>query len=317
MKKQPIIVVAGPTATGKTAISISLAQQLGGEIISADSRQVYRGFDIGTAKATAKEQAAAPHHLLDIVDADQGFDVGQFVELARSTIADIAQRGRVPLVVGGTGLYLRALCGGLVQIAGRDEQLRQRLQSEAAQHGLARLHQRLERVDQISAQRIPTTDPVRIIRALEVFELTGTPLSEHQRQHRFADKPYRTLWLVLDQERKKLWQRIELRAEQMFASGLLEEALALQKRWGDITLLDTMGYREALDHSAGTCRLQDAIAQTAGRTRRYAKRQRTWFKREPVDHWLLRPQPETVLPLAEKFLRKSTAGPLESNRSEE
>jgi len=298
--RPPLIILAGPTAAGKTNLAIEVAQALDAEIISADSRQVYRGFDIGTAKATAAERAAAPHHLLDVVDPDTSFDVSRFVTLARAACDEIRGRGRLPLVVGGTGLYLRALCGGLAPVPGRDPALRAQLEAERRADGDAALHRRLAVVDPAAAARIPEADFVRVARALEVHALTGRPLSEHQREHRFSDRPFRTLWFVVDRQREELVRRIETRTQVMFSAGLIEEATALRARWGDNPLLDTLGYREALALADGARSHAAAIAQTATRTRRYAKRQRTWLRKEPVDHWLLAPAPAQLLELIGK-----------------
>lgn len=311
--KQPsLVVIAGPTAAGKSALALELASALAAEIVSADSRQVYRGLDIGTAKPDAAERASCPHHLLDVADPNAGFDVARFVELARVAITGCHARGRQPLVVGGTGLYLRALCGGLAPVAGRDPQLRQQLESEIAAHGLAALHRRLAAIDPLTAQRVPPADRVRIVRALEVHALTGRPLSEQQLAHGFADRPYRVLWLVVDRPPAVLRQRIAARCERMFECGLVDEARALRQRWGAIPLLDTIGYREALQLADGTLDRARAIAGATTRTCQYAKRQRTWLRREPVDHWSIDPTAAELRSLVEPFLAADAAVPLPS-----
>ncbi len=294
----PLLVIAGPTAAGKTGLAVELCQALDGEIVSADSRQVYRGLDIGTAKASAEEQAAAPHHLIDVAEPDEIFDAARFVELARGAIAAIRGRGRVPLVVGGTGFYLRALCGGLTPVAGRDDALRAEFETLAEREGRAALHARLAAVDPVSAGRLPVNDLVRVIRALEVHALTGQPLSACQAEHRFSDRPYRDHWVVVDRPAEELELRIARRAAQMFERGLVEEAVALRERHGPVALLDTMGYREALALADGTLDRTQAIEQTRLRTRRYAKRQRTWLRREPVQLWLTEPDPARLLAFA-------------------
>lgn len=283
--KDRILIIAGPTAAGKTAAAIQLAQKLGGEIISADSRQVYRGLDIGSAKASAVERALVRHHLLDCVEPTERFDAARFVDAAREIIAHIIQRKHVPIIAGGTGLYLRALCGGLAKAPAKDASLRTELEAYAEQQGNAALHARLAKVDVDSAMRIPQGDRLRTIRALEVFELTGISLSEHHRRHAFADRPYRDCWLVVDRPKQELEERIAQRSQAMFAAGLVDEAIGLRQRFGDIELLQTMGYAEALALADKKISKAKAIEQTRLRTRRYAKRQRTWFKREPVFYW--------------------------------
>jgi len=302
LSQPPLVVIAGPTAAGKSALALELASALTAEIVSADSRQVYRGLDIGTAKPDAAERARCPHHLIDVADPDAGFDVARFVELARAAIAGCRARDRLPLVVGGTGLYLRALCGGLVSVAGRDPQLRQQLEDEIAAHGLVALHRRLAAIDPLTAQRVPPTDRVRIVRALEVHALTGRPLSEQQQAHGFADRPYRVLWLVVDRPPAALRQRIGERCQRMFDRGLVDEACALRRRWGAIPLLDTIGYREALQLADGALDRASAIARATTRTCQYAKRQRTWLRREPVDHWLIDPSAAALQALVAPFV---------------
>lgn len=296
------MVLAGPTATGKTALSLAAASAFDAEIVSADSRQVYRGFDIGTAKVSKDEQRLAPHHLIDVADPTEVFDVGRFVDLARAAIADIHGRRRLALVVGGTGLYLRALCGGLVATVGRDDRVRQRLQHEAQALGREALHERLAVVDPVAAGRISPQDLVRVVRALEVHEVCGQPLSALQHQHSFADRPFRVLWLVVDRQRQELGERIAQRCKAMFAGGLVEEAVALRARYGGIDLLGTLGYAEALDLYDGRCDQEAALTRTAARTRRYAKRQRTWLRKEPIDAWLLAPRAAQVVDAIKAWL---------------
>ncbi|MFH1811710.1 MAG: tRNA (adenosine(37)-N6)-dimethylallyltransferase MiaA [Pseudomonadota bacterium] len=290
----PLIVLSGPTAAGKTALSLQLALDLDAEIISADSRQVYRGLDIGTAKASASERARIPHHLLDVVEPFETYDVARFVDDARAVAEKIRGRGRVPLVVGGTGLYLRALCRGLVPVAGRDDRLRAELESFRRQHGNEMLHARLLQVDPEAAARLPANDVVRVIRALEVQVLTGRPLSAQQGEHGFSDHPFSVCWLVVDQPPPLLEKRIAQRARAMFDGGLVDEAVALRARHGEIEVLRTLGYAEALALADGTLQREAAIEQTRLRTRRYAKRQRTWLRRERVDAWLVAPDPAAL-----------------------
>ena len=221
-----LCVVAGPTASGKTALAVALARRLGGEIVNADSQQVYRGLDVGTAKPTAEERAAAPHHLVDVAEPGEGMDAARFAALADAAIADVAGRGRFPIVAGGTGLYLRALLHGVVPAPGRDPALRARLEDEAARLGRPALHARLTAIDPAAAARILPNDLVRIVRALEIAAGGRLP-SELHAEHAFREDRYDAVLLALDPPRPELHARIDARVREMFAGGLLEEARAL------------------------------------------------------------------------------------------
>ncbi len=283
----PIVVIAGPTAVGKSALAVALAKKFDGEIINADSQQVYRGLDVGTGKPTVNERKGVRHHLFDIADPWDQLDAMQFAELADEILPQIASRGRMAFVVGGTGLWIRALLKGLVDAPGRDERLRARLHAEAETHGLATLHARLREVDPQSAERIRATDPVRIIRALEVFELGGVPLSQLYEEHRAQPARYRSLQLGMDIPRAELDERINRRVQGMFDGGLLvETAEILQNKRARARVQSIMGYREALQYLEGGLSLQEAITLTATAQRQYARRQRTWFKAETEWIWL-------------------------------
>jgi tRNA dimethylallyltransferase len=266
---------------GKTALSIGFAQALGGEIVSADSRQIYRGMDIGTAKPTAAERAAAPHHLIDIVDPDEEFSLALYQELAYADIADIAARGRLPLLVGGTGQYLAAVLEGwqIPRVEPQPE-LRAALEREAAEHGAAALHARLAQVDPAAAAGILPTNLRRIIRALEVFEVTGRPISEQQAKR---PPPYRarTLWLALPPS--ELYERIDRRVDAMIADGLVAEVRGLIERGYDWKLpaLSSLGYREFQPYFAGEMSLDEAIQRLKFNTHAFARRQANWFRRLP------------------------------------
>ncbi|MDO9079811.1 MAG: tRNA (adenosine(37)-N6)-dimethylallyltransferase MiaA, partial [Desulfuromonadales bacterium] len=251
------------------------------EIISADSRQIYRGMDIGTAKATPEERTLVPHHLIDVVAPDQSFSAADFMTQGRAAIAAIHQRGRLAVVVGGTGLYIDALTRGLIVAPGEDPMLRQELLELEVQQGEGTLHQRLQLVDPVAAQRLKFRDQLRIIRALEVFALTGETLSALQSRHAFADSPYDLVTIGLEVERSTLYRRIDERAAMMFSSGLLEEAQSLldQGFRRELKALRTIGYREAITCLAGESSLQSAIELTQQESRRYAKRQMTWFRK--------------------------------------
>ncbi len=277
--KPPLVVIAGPTASGKSALAMELAKRLDAVLISADSRQVYRGFDIGTAKPTLSEQAEVPHRLIDVVEPTETFTAAQFRELARAEIAQAHAQGRLPILVGGTGLYIRTVLGGYaIPEVPPDAALREKLER------LEDPHARLAEVDPVTAARLHPNDRVRIIRALEVFELTGKPISELQTRE---ESPYRSVFLALDWPRETLYERINQRTIQMFEMGLSDEVAALAKRYGpDLPLLKTLGYAETLRWQLGEISQEEAIALIQQNTRRYAKRQVTWFRREPDAVWL-------------------------------
>jgi tRNA dimethylallyltransferase len=277
----PLLAIVGPTAVGKTALSIALAQALGGEIVSADSRQIYRGMDIGTAKPTAAERAAVPHHLIDIADPGEEFSLALYQEQALAAFADITARGRLPLLVGGTGQYLAAVLEGW-QIPRVEPQLalRAAFEREAAQHGAAALHARLAQVDPVAAAGILPTNLRRIIRALEVHEATGRPISELQAKQ---PPPYRTRTLWLRLPPAELYARIDRRVDAMIAAGLVAEVRGLIERgysW-DLPALSSLGYREFQPYFAGEASLEDAIQRLKFNTHAFARRQANWFRRLP------------------------------------
>ena len=277
----PLTVIAGPTASGKTALAIEVARRQGAEIVSADSQQVYRFFDIGTAKPSLQERAAVPHHLVSCVDPTEAFSVARFQSLADVAIDDITRRGRRVVVVGGTGLYVRVLLHGVVEAPGKDEALRRSLEAFADEAGDEALHRQLEAVDPASAARLPVADRVRIIRALEISRLTGRPASAWRAEHRFvADRYAYRLW-VLDPPRPALYAAIDARTRSMFDRGLVGEVRGLLERgWRDTAPMGAVGYAQALECLEGRLTVEEAVAQTAQATRHYAKRQWTWFKRE-------------------------------------
>jgi len=282
-----LLVLCGPTAVGKTALALDLADILDAEVISADSRQVYRTMDVGTAKPTRGELARVRHHLIDVVWPNEDFHAAKFVDLARQALNDICQRGRRPLLVGGTGLYIRALTEGLLHAPGADRELRRQLHARANAEGSAVLHAELADVDPESAARLHQNDLVRIVRALEVFA-AGRTLSSLQEEHGFRSQPYRTLKIALNLEREELYRRIELRAEAMFDKGLIEEAEALLQSGYDQTLktLQTIGYRQAFAVLRGEMTREEAIDDLKRSTRRYAKQQLTWFRKDKSIIWL-------------------------------
>ena len=280
-----LIAIAGPTASGKSALALRLARARNGEIVSCDSLQVYRGLDIGSAKPSAGDRAAVPHHLIDVVDPDQDFSAADYGRRARAAIADIHARGRVPLVAGGTGLYLRALLHGLFEGPGRDQRLRRRLEAIADRHGDARLHRILARVDPESGGRIEPGDRVRVVRALEVYRATGKAIGEHHRDGAGPRAGFEWRVLVLDPGREALRAAVEKRTDAMLAAGLVEETRRLLARYPGARPLAAIGYRQAAGVVRGVRDVEQARRDIVAETMRYAKRQRTWFRHQETATW--------------------------------
>lgn len=298
-----LVLITGPTATGKTALAVALAPRYNAEIVSADSRQVYRYLDIGTAKPSPAERARVPHHLLDVVDPDERFDSARFRTLARAAIADILRRGKRVFVVGGTGLYLRALTRGLCAGPAADLQLRARLHEQERQAGRGFLYRWLYQVDPDAAARLHPHDTVRVVRALEVFLLTGTPLSQWQRAHGYGEREFSTLTIGLVADRETLARRIAHRCYQMIAAGLVDEVRRLWERgYGpELPPLRTIGYAQIGAVLRGRCSLAEAVAEMCKETRRLAKRQLTWLRGEPQVWWCPAGQVEAVAAAIDKF----------------
>jgi tRNA dimethylallyltransferase len=272
-----LIAIAGPTASGKSAAAVALAEEVEGEIVSCDSLAVYRTLDVGTAKPSDEDRARIAHHLIDVVDPDQEFTAARYVELADRAIAEIVARGKVPVVAGGTGLYLRALTEGLFPSPPPDETIRARLKAEAARDGWPALHARLATIDPEAAARIAPTDPIRIERALEVFEQTGRTISSLHKETPPAPR-YRTLTFLVDPPSEILEPRIAERTRAMLAAGLVDETRAALARYGrNIKPLGAVGYKEALAFLDGDLPERDLENAIRVATRRFAKRQRTWF----------------------------------------
>ncbi|MDD3580122.1 MAG: tRNA (adenosine(37)-N6)-dimethylallyltransferase MiaA [Desulfobacca sp.] len=287
MKLQPVAVIVGPTGIGKTTLAIRLAQELGAEIVSADSLQVYREMNIGTAKPTPEQQAQVRHHLIDVVNPDQDFDAAEYCRRGREIIADLHSRGLPPLVVGGTGLYIKALLHGLVNEARQDRVIRRGLRQELTAAGLLPLYARLQRLDPQTAARIHPHDAFRILRALEVITATGQSLSRWHAAHGFQDRPYRVLKIGLSLERPELYRRINTRVEEMLAQGLLSEVEALLSRYDPgLKPFQALGYRHLIAYLRGNEKWETIVEQLQRDTRRYAKRQLTWFRADPEIRWL-------------------------------
>jgi tRNA dimethylallyltransferase len=280
----PLLVIAGPTASGKSSLAIALALRFGGEVISCDSVAVYREFEIGTAKPSLEERARVRHHLVDVVAPDAYFTAGEYARLARAAARDITARGHLPIVCGGTGLYLRAMLDGLFAGPERDEALRERLRRRKRPGSLWRL---LRKLDAEAAERIHANDEPKLIRAIEVCAASAKPMSELLRDGRDAIAGYRILRLGLSPERSLLYEQINRRCAAMFEHGLVEEARGLLKCYGaEAFALGSLGYRQAAEHLRGDYSLAEALARTQQGHRNYAKRQLTWFRREPEMKWL-------------------------------
>ena len=276
---QRLVTICGPTASGKTALAVELARKLDAEIVSADSQQCYRGLDAGTAKPSPEERSRARHHLLDVADPEEQLDAARFVQLADAAVADISARGKRVIVAGGTGLWIRALLRGLLDAPGASPELRAALREDFERLGVPALHARLAEVDPGAAARILPNDRVRIERALEVHALSGRPLSELQREHRFAQVRYQALLWFLDPPRDVLRQRIEARTRRMFADGSLRRETEWLLSRGASKALKIIGYGEMAE-ALRTGNFAAAEERTKARTRQYAKRQRTWFARD-------------------------------------
>lgn len=283
----PLVCIVGPTAAGKSALALQLAQEAGGEIVSCDSLQVYRGLDVGSAKPSPAERARVPHHLIDVADPDESFSAARYAELARVALRGVAARGRRPLLVGGTGLYLRALLHGLFEGPARDEPLRRRLERLAERFGDARLHRLLRRVDPPAAARIEPRDRVRVVRALEVLKATGRPLSEHLRRPGTPLTGFEVFTVGLHPPREELRRRVEARTDEMLARGLLDEVRALLERGysAELRPLRAIGYRQAVEVVSGRAAWADARRDIVHKTMQYAKRQRTWFRHQAQVQW--------------------------------
>jgi len=282
-----LIAIVGPTASGKSDLALDIASRLGGEIVSCDSRQVYRGLDIGSAKPTPEERRLVPHHLLDVVDPDQPFSAADYARLARQALVGIAARGRLSLVVGGTGLYLRALLDGLFEGPARDPDLRRRLEAIAERGGGARLFALLGRADPQTAARLHVRDRVRVIRALEVFRCTGRPISSHQAVPPLPLQGFERLVLGLCPARPALRRRVEARTSRMIEAGLLSEVSGLLARGYPAGLppLQAIGYRQAVAVLEGRLPRERLEAEIVTATMRYAKRQMTWFRHQTRPIW--------------------------------
>lgn len=308
-EKKPLLAIVGPTASGKTSLSVLLAKRLGGEILSCDSMQIYRGMDVGTAKPTLEERCGIPHHLIDLIDADAPFSCADYVRTASQAINEVTARGKLPILCGGTGLYLDALLrGGNFEETETDPALREELLAYAAQYGNHALHERLSEIDPESAAAIHENNVKRVIRALEIYRTTGMTKSEADRRSRIPDSPYRSLVIGLHYpDRALLYQRIGQRVDQMLADGLEEETRELLLRGvfdKNSTAAQAIGYKELLGYLRGEESLADATERLKIATRRYAKRQLTWFGARPYVHWISMTSPCGELRPAEELIEE-------------
>jgi tRNA dimethylallyltransferase len=282
-----LVVILGPTASGKTALSLALAQKFGGEIVNCDSVAMVREFDIGTAKPTADERAHAPHHLFDCIDPTEYMTAGEYARQARQVLAEITGRGHLPIVVGGTGLYLRALLEGLFPGPQRSEELRERLRESAARRGPDHLHRVLRRLDRAAAERVHANDVPKLIRAIEVCLASRQKISKLWQQGRDPLQGFRILRVGLDPDRAALYDRINQRGRAMFETGLVEETKDLLEKFGSTARpLASLGYKQAVQLLRGELTRELAVSATQQAHRNYAKRQMTWFRREPEVAWL-------------------------------
>lgn len=286
---KPLVILTGPTAVGKTALSIKLASEIGGEIISADSMQVYRQMDIGSAKIKPEEMGGIPHHLIDILEPEEEFNVCLFEKLALEAMEQIYERGHIPVVVGGTGFYIQAL---LYQIDFTEEETdtayRDKLWQLGEEKGNHYLHELLRKVDPESAEEIHENNRKRVIRALEFYENSGKPISTHNKEQRQKTSAYNSCYFVLTDDRKKLYERIESRVDQMLSKGLVDEVRTLKERGCNASMVSMqgLGYKEILEYLDGRCSLLEAVEKIKKETRHFAKRQLTWFRREKDVIWI-------------------------------
>lgn len=289
MKKKPLIILTGPTAVGKTKASIGLAKAVDGEIISADSMQVYRHMDIGSAKIKPEEMEGIPHHLIDVLEPDDEFHVVKFQQLAKKAMREIWERGHIPIVTGGTGFYIQALLYDIdFDENEKEDACRKELEAYAREHGAEALHEKLALVDPASAEMIHPNNIKRVIRALEFYEQTGKRISEHNETQRQRESPYAFAYFVLTDDRAHLYERINRRVDQMIEEGLVNEVQALKDKdyTKQLVSMQGLGYKEILDYLDGNCTLEEAIYTIKRDTRHFAKRQLTWFKRERDVIWI-------------------------------
>jgi tRNA dimethylallyltransferase len=302
--KPRIIIICGPTGIGKTAVAIDLAKHFNGQIIGADSMQIYKYMDIGTAKPGVEEQTQVIHHMVDIVEPDESFDAARYAERARQKIIELDDRRITPFVVGGTGLYIKALLYGLFDEKVLDPEIRERLKAEADARGIQCLYERLGRQDPETANRLHPNDTYRILRALEVIEATGQAISKHHKKHGFLEQPFTPLKIGLEMDRTRLYERINRRVDAMISAGFLDEVKSLIARGysADLKTMQSIGYRHMLDFIEGRLSWAECVRTLKRDHRRYAKRQLTWFGADAQIIWKAPEQVEALKLLVENFL---------------
>jgi len=306
--KTALVIVCGPTGIGKTSVAIQIAEAENGEVIGADSMQIYRQMTIGTAKPTDAEQARVPHHMVDIADPDEDFDAAKFAARADRIISDLDRRGILPVVAGGTGLYIKALTRGIFEIEVGDPQIRADLKTAAAEKGMSALYRELEKVDPETASRVHPNDTYRVLRALEVHAITGNTMSRLQAEHTFAEEKYNCLKIGLTMDRDRLYDRINRRVDMMIAEGLEAEVRGLLDRGyaPDLKAMQSIGYRHMAAYLGGTSQWDEMLAALKRDTRRYAKRQFTWFRADPEVQWFEPLETDNILALVRDFREKTT-----------
>lgn len=289
---KPLVILAGPTAVGKTDLSIRLAKQINGAIISADSMQVYKDMDIGSAKVVPEEMQGVPHYLIDCLEPSEPFHIVRFQQMAKEALAEIYAKGQIPIVAGGTGFYIQALLYDIdFSNQDCDEAYRQELSKFAKEHGNEALHEKLKDIDPVSYETIHANNSKRVIRALEYYHITGKPISAHNEEEHQKSSPYNFAYFVLTDDRKTLYDRIDRRVDLMMEKGLVEEVRALYDKGyrRNMVSMQGLGYKEILDYLEGKCTLEEAVYVIKRETRHFAKRQLTWFRRERDVIWLNRP----------------------------
>jgi tRNA dimethylallyltransferase len=304
MRKEKVIVICGPTGIGKTSLSLMLADEFRGAIVGADSMQIYKYMDVGTAKPSPAERSRIRHYMIDIIPPDSPFDAASYAKLAREEILKIQEQGRVPFVVGGTGFYIKALLHGLFDAKPADPAVRQRLKADAASYGSAYLYEKLANCDPEAISHIHPNDTYRVIRALEVYEISGKPMSEFQQAHGFADSPYEVLKIGLFIPRDQLYERIDHRVDKMVNDGLLNEVKNLLKMGfsEELRPMQALGYRHMAQYLKGRVPWDETIDLLKRDTRRYAKRQLTWFQKDPEMIWKSPDAHEEIGGLIRRFL---------------
>ena len=303
---KPVVVIVGPTAVGKSRIAVEVAKAFETEVLTADSRQVYRGMDVGTDKPTAEERQAVPHRLIDLVDPDESFNTGLYRRQAIDEIERLYRDCRLPLVVGGTGLYVRTLLKGLCDAPPADPIVREALRQEAEEQGYDRLYAKLVDVDPVAAARLHPRDESKVIRALEVYQLSGRRMSEFQQEHGFAERPFAALMIGLNRDRDELYRRIEGRIDWQLAHGLIEETkqLLAQGYQRDSAAMKGLGYRQVAEHLAGEYDVAEMVRRFKRDTRHFSKRQMTWFRKEQGIQWLMIEESESVQHTATRVIEQ-------------